>query len=68
MSEWVVAGMQAQGAPGGGLGMALFLLLQRTPRPSSSYDSPLLTSFVGRGRGYRGGKLGLGAGREPRQG
>lgn len=33
---WVVAGAEAQGAPGGGSGMALLLLLHQTPSPSSS--------------------------------
>lgn len=33
---WVVAGVEAQGAPGGGSGMALVLLLHQTPSPSSS--------------------------------
>lgn len=62
-----MGGVQAQEAPGGGSGMALLLLLRQTPGPSSSYNSPLLTSFGGRGRCYRGGKLSLGAGRAPRR-
>ena len=45
----VVGRVQAQEAPGGGSGMALLLLLRQTPGPSSSYNSPLLTSFGGRG-------------------
>ena len=44
-----MGGVQAQEAPGGGSGMALLLLLRQTPGPSSSYNSPLLTSFGGRG-------------------
>lgn len=48
--EWVVVGVQAQGVPGGGSGMAL-LLLHQAPSPSSSYNSPPpFTSFGGRGR------------------
>lgn len=60
--EWVVGGVKAQRAPGGGSGMALLLLLHQTPSPSSSYNRPLSLPLVGGARGYRGGKLGPGGG------
>lgn len=60
--EWVVVGVQAQGVPGGGSGMAL-LLLHQAPSPSSSYNSPPLSlPLAGGARGYWGGKLGPGGG------
>lgn len=66
--EWVVVGVQAQGVPGGGSGMALHLLHQ-APSPSSSYNSPppLSLPLAGGARGYWGGKLARGAGRELQQ-
>lgn len=64
----MVAGEQAQEVPGGGWGMALLLLLQRTPSPSSSYNSPLLTSFGGRGPRLQGREAGPGGGERTQTG
>lgn len=66
--EWVVAGVQAQGVLGGGSGMALLLLLYRTPSLVPLTTAPPPTSFGGRGLCYRGGgTLGPRAGRKLQQ-
>lgn len=57
-----VSGVQVQGAPGGGLGMALLLSFSGLPALVPLTTAPFSLPLTGGARGYRGGKLGPGGG------